>query len=149
MDINEILQVLPHRYPFLLVDRIVELEPGSKAVGIKNVSINEPHFAGHFPGRPIMPGVLMIEAMAQVGACALFSQDKYKGQLGFLAGVDKMRFKRQVIPGDTLVITSRVIKLKANFGWFEGEVRVNNDLVCRGELMFGIEKPSGKVDENV
>ncbi len=149
MDINEILAVLPHRYPFLLVDRITELEPGTKAVGIKNVTINEPHFAGHFPGRPIMPGVLLIEAMAQVGACALFSQGKYQGQLGFLAGVDKMRFKRQVIPGDTLVITSQVLKLKANFGWFQGEIKVDGELVCRGEIMFGMEKSAVKGDASV
>jgi len=144
MDINEILQVLPHRYPFLLVDRIIELEPGVKAVGIKNITINEPYFAGHFPGRPIMPGVLMIEAMAQVGACALFSQEKYQGQLGFLAGVDKIRFKRQAVPGDTLVISTKVIKLKSSFGWFQGEVKVQNELVCRGELMFGMDKSPRK-----
>ncbi|NLN88076.1 MAG: 3-hydroxyacyl-ACP dehydratase FabZ [Syntrophomonadaceae bacterium] len=149
MDINKILDVLPHRFPFLMVDKIVQLEPGIKAVGIKNVTINEPHFAGHFPSRPIMPGVLLIEAMAQVGACALFSQGKYKGQLGFLAGVDKMRFKRQVIPGDTLVITSQVLKLKANFGWFQGEVKVNDELVCRGQIMFGIESPAREDDAGV
>lgn len=149
MDINKILDVLPHRFPFLMVDKIVQLEPGIKAVGIKNVTINEPHFAGHFPSRPIMPGVLLIEAMAQVGACALFSQGKYQGQLGFLAGVDKMRFKRQVIPGDTLVITSQVLKLKANFGWFQGEVKVNDELVCRGQIMFGIESPAREDDAGV
>lgn len=146
MDINEILQFLPHRYPFLLVDRIIELEPGSKAVGIKNVTINEPHFTGHFPGRPIMPGVLMIEAMAQVGACALFSEEKYQGQLGFLVGVDNFRIKRQAIPGDTLLIKTEVVKLKGNFGWFKGEIYTENVLVCRGELMFGIEKSSRKDD---
>jgi 3-hydroxyacyl-[acyl-carrier-protein] dehydratase len=146
MDINEIMQILPHRYPFLLVDRIIELEPGKRAVGIKNLTINEPQFTGHFPGKPIMPGVLMIEAMAQVGACALFSLDKYRGQLGMLAGVDKMRFKRQAIPGDTLVITSEVLKLKSGFGWFKSDIHVNNELVCRGELMFGLDKSSGKDD---
>ena len=144
MDINEILQVLPHRYPFLLVDRIIELEPGKRAVGIKNLTINEPQFTGHFPGRPIMPGVLMIEAMAQVGACALFSLEKYHGQLGVLAGVDKMRFKRQAIPGDTLVITSEILKLKSGFGWFKSEIHIENELVCRGELMFGLDKSSRK-----
>ncbi len=144
MDIYEILQVLPHRYPFLLVDKIIALEPGSKAVGIKNVTINEPYFAGHFPGRPIMPGVLMIEAMAQVGACALFSLDKYKGQLGFLAGVDKMRFRRLVIPGDTLVISTQVIKLKSSFGRFQADIKVQDELVCSGELMFGMDKKPGK-----
>lgn len=149
MDITEILDVLPHRYPFLLVDRIIDLEPGVKAVGIKNVTVNEPHFSGHFPGRPIMPGVLLIEAMAQVGACALFSQESNRGQLGFLAGVDKMRFKKQVVPGDTLVITSQVLKLKSGFGWFQGEIKTNDELVCRGEIMFGIEKPARKDDAGV
>jgi 3-hydroxyacyl-[acyl-carrier-protein] dehydratase len=146
MDINEILLILPHRYPFLLVDRIIELDPGKQAVGIKNITINEPYFAGHFPGRPIMPGVLMIEAMAQVGACALFSQEKHQGQLGFLAGVDKMRFKHQAVPGDSLIIKCELIKLKSNFGWFKGEIHIQNDLVCRGELMFGLEKSSRKGD---
>lgn len=146
MDINEILQILPHRYPFLLVDKIIDLQPGIRAVGIKNLTINEPQFMGHFPGRPIMPGVLMIEAMAQVGACALFSLEKYQGQLGILAGVEKMRFKRQAIPGDTLVITSEVLKLKSGFGWFKSEIHVENELVCRGELMFGLDKSSRKDD---
>lgn len=140
------MQILPHRYPFLMVDRILELEPGRKAVGIKNLTINEPQFTGHFPGHPIMPGVLMIEAMAQVGACALFSLEKYRGQLGMLAGVDKMRFKRQAIPGDTLIITSEVLKLKGGFGWFKGEIHVDNELVCRGELLFGLDKSSRKDD---
>jgi 3-hydroxyacyl-[acyl-carrier-protein] dehydratase len=144
MDINEIMTYLPHRYPFLMVDRIIELEPGVKAVGIKNLTINEPQFSGHFPCKPIMPGVLMIEAMAQVGACALFSLDKYHGQLGILAGVDNMRFKRQAVPGDTLTITSQVIKLKGSFGWFKSEIYVQNDLVCRGELMFGIDRSPRK-----
>jgi len=146
MDINEILTILPHRYPFLMVDRIIELDPGSRAVGIKNVTINEPYFVGHFPIKPIMPGVLMIEAIAQVGACALFSHERYRGQLGVLAGVEKMRFKRQAVPGDTLIITSELIKIKSNFGWFKGEVHIHNDLVCRGELMFGMEKSSRKDD---
>ena len=146
MDINEIMTFLPHRYPFLLVDRITELEPGIKAVGIKNVTVNEPQFSGHFPGKPIMPGVMMIEAMAQVGACALFSLEKYRGQLGMLAGVDNMRFKRQAIPGDTLVISCEVIKLKGSFGWFKGEIRCQNELVCRGELLFGIDKSVQKDD---
>jgi 3-hydroxyacyl-[acyl-carrier-protein] dehydratase len=102
MNIQEIMRILPHRYPFLLLDRIVELRPGKMAVGIKNISINEPYFAGHFPGQPIMPGVMMIEAMAQVGACALLADELFQGQLAYLAGVDRIRFKRLVIPGDTL-----------------------------------------------
>lgn len=144
MDIYEIMKVLPHRYPFLLVDRILELEPGKRAVGIKNLTVNEPFFAGHFPERPIFPGVLMVEAMAQVGACALFGGGNYQGQLGFLAGIDKVRVRRQAIPGDTLLITTEVVKIKGSFGWFKGEIRVQDSLVCTAELMFGMEKPSRK-----
>lgn len=144
MDIYEIMKVLPHRYPFLLVDRILELEPGKKAVGIKNLTVNEPCFTGHFPEHPIFPGVLMVEAMAQVGACALFGGGNYQGQLGFLAGIDKVRIRRQAIPGDTLLITTEVVKLKGSFGWFKGEIRVQDSLVCSAELMFGMEKPSRK-----
>jgi len=144
MDIYEIMKVLPHRYPFLLVDRILELEPGKRAMGIKNLTVNEPFFTGHFPERPIFPGVLMVEAMAQVGACALFGGGNYQGQLGFLAGIDKVRIRRQAIPGDTLLINTEVIKIKGSFGWFKGEIRVQDSLVCSAELMFGMEKPSRK-----
>lgn len=144
MDIYEIMKVLPHRYPFLLVDRILELEPGKRALGIKNLTVNELCFTGHFPERPIFPGVLMVEAMAQVGACALFGGGNCQGQLGFLAGIDKVRIRRQAIPGDTLLITTEVLKIKGNFGWFKGEIRVQDSLVCSAELMFGMEKPSRK-----
>jgi len=144
MDIYEIMKILPHRYPFLLVDRILELEPGKRALGIKNLTVNEPFFTGHFPERPIFPGVLMVEAMAQVGACALFGGGNYQGQLGFLAGIDKVRIRRQAIPGDTLLITTEVVKIKGSFGWFKGEIRVQDSLVCSAELMFGMEKPSRK-----
>ncbi|QGT98710.1 3-hydroxyacyl-[acyl-carrier-protein] dehydratase, FabZ form [Candidatus Syntrophocurvum alkaliphilum] len=140
MDINKIMEILPHRYPFLLVDKIIELVPGEKAVGIKNLTINEPFFAGHFPGRPIMPGVLMIESMAQVGACALLGQEKYQDKLAFLAGVDNMRFKRLAVPGDRLVITSNVVRVKGNFGKFSAQIKIDDELICQGDLMFGMEK---------
>jgi len=143
MNIEQIMDILPHRYPFLLVDRIIELQPGEKAVGIKNVTINEPYFAGHFPGIPIMPGVLMIEAMAQVGACALLSQEKYRGQLAYLAGVDKMRFKRMVEPGETLLITTELSSIKRNIGRGKGIVKVNDELVCAGDLLFALSEKEG------
>ena len=138
MNIQEIMAVLPHRYPFLLVDRIIEVVPGVKATGIKNVTINEPFFTGHFPGRPVMPGVLMIEAMAQVGACAILDQDKYKNVLPYLAGVDRVRFKRQAVPGDCLHITTELIKIKGNIGKAKGQVKVGEETVCGGEFLFAL-----------
>ena len=102
LNIDEIKKIIPHRYPFLLVDRITELEVGKKAVGIKNVTVNEPFFQGHFPEYPIMPGVLIVEAMAQVGAVAMLSVEENKGKIGVFAGIDKVKFKREVRPGDTL-----------------------------------------------
>lgn len=138
MEIDEILNILPHRYPFLLVDRIITLIPGQKAVGIKNISINEPYFPGHFPGYPVMPGVLMIEAMAQVGACALLSEPAYKGCLAYLAGVDRARFKRQARPGDVLEITTELMGIKSNIGKGKGCIRVEDKIICQGEFMFAL-----------
>jgi len=132
------MSILPHRYPFLLVDRIIELVPGKKAVGIKNVSINEPYFKGHFPGRPVMPGVLMLEAMAQVGACALLCDDKYKNRIAYLAGVDRIRFRHQVVPGDTLEITTELVNIRGNMGKGSSSVAVNNETVCGGEFLFAL-----------
>lgn len=138
MNIEAIMKVLPHRYPFLLVDRIIELIPGEKAVGIKNVTINEPFFIGHFPGSPVMPGVLMIEAMAQVGACAILSDERYQGQLAYLAGVDRIRFKRLAVPGDTLQITTEFSNMKGNIGKGKGVVKIDNQIVCGGEFLFAL-----------
>lgn len=140
MNIEEIMKILPHRYPFLLVDKIVELIPGKSAVGVKNVTINEPYFAGHFPGKPVMPGVLMIEAAAQVGACAILSDERYKDSLAFLAGVDKFRFKKQVIPGDILIIKTELIAIKGSIGRAKGEIRVDEKLVAGGEFLFALSK---------
>lgn len=116
LSVDKIMKILPHRYPFLLVDRILELEPGKRAVGIKNVSINEPFFQGHFPRTPVFPGVLILEALAQVGACALLSEEKHKNSLAYLAGIDKFRFRRVVVPGDQLLLEVELIKMKGSIG---------------------------------
>lgn len=134
----EIQKIIPHRYPFLLVDKIVEMEVGKKAVGIKNVTINEPFFQGHFPNNPIMPGVLQVEAMAQVGAVALMSQEEYKGKLAVFAGIEKIRFKKQVVPGDTLRIEVEILEVRRNIGKGLGVIYVDGKVACKGEIMFGI-----------
>jgi 3-hydroxyacyl-[acyl-carrier-protein] dehydratase len=136
----EIQQIIPHRFPFLLVDKIIELEWGKRAVGIKNVTANEPFFAGHFPGFPVMPGVLMIEAIAQVGAVAILGMPENKGKLAFFAGVDEVRFKRQVVPGDTLRIEVTLTRVRGSFGQGTGEATVDGDLACRGSFMFAMGK---------
>jgi len=143
MNIQEIMEILPHRYPFLMVDKIIHMEPGVKAVGIKNVTVNEPYFTGHFPGHPVMPGVLMIEAMAQVGACALLCEEKYRSYLAKLAGVDKIRFKQTVVPGDTLNITTELTSIKGLIGKGKGKITINDKMVCGGDFLFALERVSG------
>jgi 3-hydroxyacyl-[acyl-carrier-protein] dehydratase len=138
------MSTIPHRYPFLLVDRLLKLEPGKRAVGIKNVSINEPFFQGHFPGIPIMPGVLVLEALAQVGACALLSQVEHRGKLVYFAGVDKFRFKKMVTPGDQLLLEVELIKIKGNIGKALGKASLNGELAAGGELIFALEEREGK-----
>ena len=117
----DIQNIIPHRYPFLLVDRIIEIEYGKKAVGIKNVTANEPFFQGHFPGNPIMPGVLIVEAMAQVGAVSILGMEEHKGKLAVFTGIDGMRFKKQVIPGDTLRMEVEMIAMKRGIGKAKAE----------------------------
>ncbi|MGE5656828.1 MAG: 3-hydroxyacyl-ACP dehydratase FabZ [Actinomycetota bacterium] len=137
--LEEIHQILPHRYPFALVDRIIDYVPGKRAVGIKNVSFNEPHFQGHFPGRPIMPGVLIVEAMAQVGGIVLAQLPDVERGLSMFAGIDKVRFRRPVVPGDQLVMTVDLICVKRRrFGKMEARAEVEGQRVCEGELMFSI-----------
>ena len=133
-----VLELLPHRYPFLMVDRLLEVEPGKKAVGIKLLTHNEEFFQGHFPGHPIMPGVLMIEAIAQVGACALRAQEAYRDKLAFLAGVDKIRFKGSAFPGDTLTIACELVALKGTIGKGKGSIQTGGKTICSGEFLFAI-----------
>jgi 3-hydroxyacyl-[acyl-carrier-protein] dehydratase len=138
LDIDAIKGIIPHRYPFLLVDAVEDLEGGGKVVGYKNVSANEPFFAGHFPQYPVMPGVLIVEAMAQVGAVALLSKPENQGKLAFFAGIDKVRFKREVRPGDTLRLEVEITRTRGPIGFGEGTASVGDELACSGELMFAI-----------
>ena len=134
----EIQGIIPHRYPFLLVDKIIDIEYGTKAVGIKNVTVNEPFFQGHFPGNPIMPGVLIVEAMAQVGAVSILGMEEHKGKLAVFTGIDGLRFRRQVVPGDTLRMEVEMLKFKRGIGVAKAAAYVGEDLAASGELMFAI-----------
>jgi len=138
LDNIAIQKLIPHRYPFLLVDKIVELEPGKKAVGVKNVTINEPFFQGHFPGNPLMPGVLIVEAMAQVGAVAVMSLEENKDKLAVFTGIDKVRFKKQVRPGDVLRMEVELITMRRGIGKAEAVAYVGDEIACKGTLMFGL-----------
>ena len=134
----EIQKIIPHRYPFLLVDKIIELEEGKKAIGIKNVTINEPFFQGHFPGNPLMPGVLIVEAMAQVGAVAVMTLEENKDKLAVFTGIDSVRFKKQVRPGDTLRMEVELIAMRRGIGKADAVAYVDGEVACKGTLMFGI-----------
>lgn len=139
ISIEEIQKLLPHRYPFSLVDRIIKYVPGKLAVGIKNVTFNEPHFQGHFPGRPIMPGVLIVEAMAQVGGVVLTQMADVQEGLFMFAGIDKVRFRRPVVPGDQLIMTVELLSVKRRrFGTMQGRAEVDGRLVAEGELTFAL-----------
>lgn len=139
ITLEEITKLLPHRYPFLLVDRIIEYVPGEKAVGIKNVTCNEPHFQGHFPGRPIMPGVLIVEAMAQVGGILLTQLPNCPEGLSMLTGIDKAKFRRPVVPGDQLIVTAQLLSVKRNrFAKMQCLAQVDGQRVAEAELMFSI-----------
>ena len=135
IEINEIIELLPHRFPFLLVDRIVEFEPGKRAVGIKNVTYNEPFFEGHFPQNPIMPGVLIIEAMAQTGGVLAFKTFPDKKGSVFFLGIDSARFRKPVMPGDQLKMVVEVLKHKMDIWVFEGKAYVNEEIVAEAKIM--------------
>jgi len=138
LNIQQIMEILPHRPPFLLVDRITECEPGVKAAGIKCVTMNEPFFVGHFPGNPIMPGVLILEALAQTGAVAALSLPENRGKLAIFGGVKNARFRRKVIPGDVLEMECVLTKRRGPVGIGECKATVNGELACTAELTFAI-----------
>lgn len=140
LEAADIMRIIPHRYPFLLVDRVIELEPGKRAVGIKNVTANEPQFTGHFPGRPIMPGVLMIEALAQTAGVAVLSLDAYRGKMGLFAGIDECRFRRLVQPGDTLRLEVTVEKLRGMFGRVRAVATVDGEVAVEATLSIIIPR---------
>ncbi len=136
---EEILGLLPHRFPFALIDRVIEHVPGKKAVALKNVTINEPQFQGHFPERPLMPGVLIVESMAQVGGIIVTQMPDLPKGLFVFAGINNVKFRRPVLPGDQLVITCELLSIKRKrFGKVKGEAHVDGKLVCSGELMFSL-----------
>lgn len=138
MSTKQIMEIIPHRQPFLLIDTIEELEPGVKAVGKKCVSYNEPYFAGHFPNEPVMPGVLIIEAMAQVGAVAILGRPENKGKTAYFAGINGAKFKKKVVPGDVLTLELEIIKEKGPIGIGKGTAKVDGKIAATAELTFAI-----------
>lgn len=142
LNTQEIMEIIPHRQPFLLIDTIEELQPGVRAVGKKCVSYNEPYFAGHFPGEPVMPGVLQIEALAQVGAVAILSQPDFKGKTAYFAAINSAKFKRKVVPGDVLRLETEIIKIKGPIGIGMAKAYVDDVLAVQAELTFAIGEGS-------
>lgn len=140
MDINDIMTTLPHRYPFLLVDRILETDFQTRIVGMKNITVNEPCFQGHFPGKPVFPGVLQMEAMAQVAGILLNKRTGAEGQIAYFSSIDKARFRRVVLPGDTLIMEINLLRLRMNMCKVSAVAKVDGDIASEGELMFSVDK---------
>ena len=140
VDILGLMKLLPHRYPFLMIDRIIDIDGNDSAIGIKNVTINEPHFQGHFPDQPVMPGVLIVEAMAQTGAVAVLSEEENRGRLALFAGIDDTRFKRIVEPGDVLQLECTLEQVRGPIGKGKARATVDGQLAARGTLTFAVEQ---------
>lgn len=138
-NINDIQNILPHRYPMLLIDKIIELDEGQRAVGIKNLTMNEHFFQGHFPNNPVMPGVLIIEALAQTGAVAILSLEKFKNKTVYFGGIKNAKFKKKVLPGDVLRLETEIIKMKSSFGIGMGIAYVDDEIAAEAELIFAVE----------
>ena len=138
LNSNDIQKIIPHRFPFLLIDRVDELEIGRRAKGIKCISVNEPFFQGHFPQEHVMPGNLIVEALAQMGAVAVLTSEEYKGKIAFLAAVKNAKFRRKVIPGDVLVLDSELVKMRGNFGFSKCVATVDGEIACECEISFAI-----------
>lgn len=139
LDVNEIQKILPHRPPMLLVDKIIEIEPFKSAVGIKNVTMMEPHFIGHFPDKPIMPGVLLLEAMAQVGGVAMLYPEENRGKLALFGGMENVKFKRPVVPGDQVVTKAEIVKTRGPFGTLHADAYVDDVLVASADFKFALK----------
>ena len=135
---SQIMEILPHRQPFLLIDTVEELEPGIRAVAKKCVTYNEPYFAGHFPGEPVMPGVLIIEALAQTGAVAILGMEENRGKTAYFAGIDGAKFKRKIVPGDVLMLETEIVKRKGPIGFGRATATVDGKIACMAELTFAI-----------
>lgn len=138
LDAKQIMAIIPHRYPMLMIDRVLEMEPGKRAVAIKNVSVNEPVFQGHYPDNPIFPGVLIVEAMAQAGAVALMSQPEFAGKVPLFAGIDEAKFKRPVVPGDQLRLEVEIVTMRRGLGIGKGSAYVGDELRAEATLKFAL-----------
>lgn len=139
VDITEILKIIPHRYPFLLIDKVISIEENKNIVAIKNVTFNEPFFQGHFPGRPIMPGVLILEALAQTGATVVLAKEENKGKIALFVGANNVKFRKMVVPGDILRLECEILKYRANFGVAKCVATVENEIACEAEISFAIQ----------